>query len=94
MSPVSAAEFQKAVDALFARSEDAKGSFFARNTELQPGYDNMLALERQLMDVDYTHSAPALEAAITAADNRDHLRQHQTPAFLFRAFSHGSAETN
>jgi peptidoglycan hydrolase-like protein with peptidoglycan-binding domain len=35
--------FQAVVDALFARSEDLKGSFFARYPELQPLYDAYLA---------------------------------------------------
>jgi hypothetical protein len=64
-------DFLKAIDLLFARSEDAKGSFFARNKELLPIYDNVSALDRTLvLEVDYAHSAPTLEAAITSADNR------------------------
>ena len=39
---VSAA-FQAAVDALFARSQDALGSFFARYPELKPLYDTYIA---------------------------------------------------
>ena len=61
--------FQKGVSALLDRSEDAKGSFFARNPELQPTYDTVLALEKTLvLSVDYTHPAATLEAAIIAAD--------------------------
>src|SRR5258708_2746884 len=64
-------DFKKAVDALFARSEDAKGSFFARNPELKPIYDKVLALDQTLvLDVGYIHAAATLEAAITAADNQ------------------------
>src|SRR6185436_299339 len=37
------AAFKDAVDALFARSEDAAGSFFARYPELKPLYDAYLA---------------------------------------------------
>jgi hypothetical protein len=37
------AAFQAAVDALFARSEDARGSFFALHPELQPLYDAYIA---------------------------------------------------
>lgn len=63
--------FRRAVDALFARSEDTKGSFFTRNPELKPIYDKVLALDSALvLAVDYTHSAQTLQAAITAADNR------------------------
>ena len=63
--------FQKAVDALFARSEDAKGSFFARYPELKPIYDKVLALDQtSVLDLVYTHTAATLSAAITAADNR------------------------
>lgn len=69
--PLVTAAFQDAVDALFAQSEDAQGSFFARHAELKPFYDNALALDLTLvLTVDYTHSAAALEAAITAVDSR------------------------
>ncbi|HEX7312611.1 MAG TPA: neuraminidase-like domain-containing protein [Pyrinomonadaceae bacterium] len=37
------ASFQDAVDALFARGEDARGSFFARFPELKPLYDAYVA---------------------------------------------------
>jgi len=64
-------DFQKAVDALFSRCEDAKGSFFARNSELKPIFDQVSALDQTLvLAVNYTHPAQNLEAAITAADNR------------------------
>ena len=64
-------DFKKAVDALFARSEDAKGSFFTRYQELEPIYDKVLNLDHTLkLDVEYTHSAPTLDPAITAADGR------------------------
>ena len=33
------AAFQNAVDGLFARSQDALGSFFSRTPELKPPYD-------------------------------------------------------
>ncbi|MGH9751588.1 MAG: neuraminidase-like domain-containing protein, partial [Blastocatellia bacterium] len=36
-------DFKNAVDALSARSEDAKGSFFARHSELKPLYDAYIA---------------------------------------------------
>jgi Neuraminidase-like domain/Salmonella virulence plasmid 28.1kDa A protein len=36
-------DFKDAVDAIFARSEDAKGSFFARYPELKPLYDTYIA---------------------------------------------------
>jgi hypothetical protein len=66
-----ASRFKDAVDALFARSEDAKGAFFVRNPELRPVYDKAAALEQRLvLAMDYTHAAPALEPAIVAADNR------------------------
>lgn len=69
--PIVMAAFQNAVDALFAQSEDAQGSFFALHAELKPFYDSALALDATLvLTVDYTHSAAALEAAITAADPR------------------------
>lgn len=65
------AEFRSAVDALFARSEDTKGSFFGRNPELRSAYDEAAALEQTLvLHIDYTHSAETLEPAITAADSR------------------------
>ena len=37
------AAFREAVDALFARGEDVKGSFFARHPELKPLYDTYVA---------------------------------------------------
>ncbi len=65
------AAFQEAVDALFARGEDVKGSFFGRHPELKLIYDKVLALDQSLvLDIDYIHSAATLEAAIIAADNR------------------------
>ena len=64
-------DFQNAVDALYDRSEDAKGSFFTRNPELQPPYDAVASLDASLvLNVDYTHSSATLDTAITAADNR------------------------
>ncbi|HEX8138508.1 MAG TPA: neuraminidase-like domain-containing protein [Pyrinomonadaceae bacterium] len=69
--PGVTAAFQAAVDAIFALSEDAKGSFFARHPELKPFYDDTSALEGTLVRaVDYTHPAPVLEAAITNTDPR------------------------
>jgi len=41
--PVATAAFKKAVDDLFARSQDALGSFFARYPELKPLYDAYVA---------------------------------------------------
>jgi ABC toxin N-terminal region/Neuraminidase-like domain/Putative peptidoglycan binding domain len=65
------AAFQAAIDALSARSEDAKGSFFTRYGELEPSYDGIVALDQTLvLAVNYIHSAPTLEPAITAADSR------------------------
>ena len=40
---VATAAFQQAVDSLFAQSEDARGSFFARYPELKPLYDAYVA---------------------------------------------------
>ena len=72
--------FQDAVDALFARGEDAKGSFFARYRELEPLYNDTLALDNTLvLEVAYIHPAATLDAAITAADSKiayDNI-QHQ-----------------
>jgi hypothetical protein len=41
--PGVTAAFQNAVDGLFARGEDAKGSFFAQHPELKPLYDTYVA---------------------------------------------------
>jgi hypothetical protein len=72
--------FKTAVDMLFARSEDARGSFFARYRELEPLYNATMALDLTLVpDVAYIHPAATLEAAITAADSNiayDNI-QHQ-----------------
>ncbi len=64
--------FKDAVDALFNRGEDIKGSFFARyQTELKPLYEDMLALDSALVsNVSYTHPAATLEAAITTVSSR------------------------
>jgi hypothetical protein len=74
------AAFQTAVDMLFARSEVAKGSFFTRYRELEPLYNDTLALDRSLvLEVAYIHPVATLEAAITAADSKiayDNI-QHQ-----------------
>ena len=64
-------DFTEAVKALHARSEDIKGSFLARNPELKPIYDNVLALEQTLIvKVDYVHGSATLEPEINAVDNR------------------------
>lgn len=63
------AGFPAAVDALYAKSQDALESFFARYLELQPIYDSFALLENTITyEVPYTNPTPALLPAIVAVD--------------------------
>jgi len=63
--------FEDAVGALFARSEDVKDSFFERNPELAVVYDEVLALDQTLTSaVAYIHATASLESTIIAVDKR------------------------
>ena len=73
------AGFGAAVDALYASSQDALGSFFARYPELKPIYDSFALLENTITyEVPYTNPTPALLPAIVAVDAQlayDNVRQ-------------------
>lgn len=71
-------EFQDAVDALFARSEDIKGSFFARYPELKPLYDAYVA--------DTTDSPAKKRSALLAAF-RPELSQRRKRQQALQRFS-------
>lgn len=62
--------FKDAVDALFARGADIKGSFFARHQELEPLYNDFIMLQVFSFSVSYTHPAASFEAAITDVDSK------------------------
>lgn len=62
--------FKTGVEALFQRSEDIKGSFFALIPELKLLYDSFINLKAPVLEAPYTHSAPTLEAVITGIDSK------------------------
>jgi hypothetical protein len=66
-----AGNFDSAVATLLAESEDAKDSFFTRNPDLEPAYEQVAGMDQTLVQhVDYTQPTASLEPAIMTADPR------------------------